>query len=309
MGQKRAAADSVQNAKAKAAPTQMAKAALNSKRQATKALIPKAKRKQKAEAAKAESAPAKPHRAAAIDEELHQAQAACRDVYRTTAVRKGQLIRFQALSLGQERSYLGFFAALSDVPELERRKMLSMAKKPGKAGSHILLAEKAHEALLESPKPAKPKESGPSMPEKKALSPNSKHKQDSSPSSMARRPKSICKPPHLQVPPARQQNAVADTLLAASGEESAGDQDPSDHIEHWKFCKKVMDGLGLPGDLQDMIARAKSAHPAYAAFPWFTFVQAGLKFGTWRSALEAAVSEKFPTLKDGCKKRFASNSA
>ena len=64
-----------------------------------------------------------------------------------------------------------------------------------------------------------------------------------------------------------------------------------------------MDGLGgLPGDFKDLVDRLKgsSGSSMYTAFPWLTAVQAGLKFGTWRSALEKAISQTYPKFEDSC---------
>ena len=279
-----------------------AKGALNGKAKATlnlKAMTKKRAGESKAAAALESKGPS-------VDEELTKAQATCRDIYRTSAIRTGKLIRFQALALGAVRSYLGCFAALSEIPDLALRKTLSKAKKPGKAGSHIALAaggaaeERQQEVpkVQDCPNSNDPKSHGPKSPGPKSTGPKTYGSKTRSPAI----PAAVVKP----VPPSWSESrhgsaspASARTPSEAPYEEHAWDQDPSDHIHQWQFCKRVMDGLGLPGDLQDMIKRAKSGLPMYEVFPWMVAIQAGLKFGTWRAAFEEAVSQKFPKLQDG----------
>ena len=274
-----------------------AKGALNGKAKATlnlKAMTKKRAGESKAAAALESKGPS-------MDEELTKAQATCRDIYRTSAIRTGKLIRFQALALGAVRSYLGSFATLSEIPDLALRKTLSKAKKPGKAGSHIALAAggAAVERQQEVPKVDDcPNSNGPKSHGPKSTGP----KTCGSKTHSSAIPAAIVKPVPLSLSHPRRGIASPSSARTPSEvalEENAWDQDPSDHILQWQFCKRVMDGLGLPGDLQDMIKRAKSGLPMYEVFPWMVAIQAGLKFGTWRAAFEEAVSQKFPKLQDG----------
>jgi hypothetical protein len=102
------------------------------------------------------------------------------------------------------------------------------------------------------------------------------------------------------MPPKRQRvhHAESEPLAGSTTDcsETEPELDPGSDLEMYvqqlKFCEKVYKHLGLPGDLKDLVDRRAQEPALHEAFPWLVMVEAGLKFKTWRDALEKELKHK-----------------
>lgn len=57
-------------------------------------------------------------------------------------------------------------------------------------------------------------------------------------------------------------------------------------VQQLTFCYNLVRRIGLPADLEDIFNRREERSELYVRHPWLSVIEAGLKFGTWRTAFQ-----------------------